>query len=182
MRTEPPSRLSHIALFTGFFQAGIFGFGGVLPMARRIVVDERRWLTQTEFNELFSLCQSLPGANITNLTAALGMRHQGVTGAAAALAGLLAAPMAIIMVLSALYGRFGTLPPVRHALAGLAAAAAGLLLGTAGKIATPVWKNSRNIAISVLVLALVLALHQSLPLTMLLVLPLSLYLSWRRTP
>jgi chromate transporter len=86
------------------------------------------------------------------------------------------------MVLSALYGRFGTLPPVRHALAGLAAAAAGLLLGTAGKIASPVWKNKRNIPISVLVLALVLALHLSLPLTMLLVLPLSLYLSWRETP
>jgi chromate transporter len=165
----------------GFFQAGILGFGGVLPMARRIVVDDRRWLTQTEFNELFSLCQSLPGANITNLTAALGMRHQGVTGAAAALAGLMAAPMVIIFMLSDLYGRYGTLPTVRHGLAGLAAAAAGLLLGTAGKIAMPVWKLPRNIAISALVLGLVLALHLSLPVTMLLVLPLSLYISWRTT-
>lgn len=182
MRAESSSRLSHSALFTGFFQVGILGFGGVLPMARRMVVDERRWLTQLEFNELFSLCQSLPGANVTNLTAALGMRHQGVTGAAAALAGLMAAPMVIIIVLSDLYGRYGTLAPVRHGLAGLAAAAAGLLLGTAGKIALPVCRIPRNIAVSVLVLAMALVLHLSLPLTMLLVLPLSLYLSWRVTP
>ncbi len=181
MRASTASPLSHSALFTGFFQVGILGFGGVLPMARRMIVDERRWLSQTEFNELFSLCQSLPGANVTNLTAVLGMRHQGVTGAAAALAGLLAAPMVIIILLSDLYGRYGTLPPVRHGLAGLAAAAAGLLLGTAGKIALPVWKAWRNIGVSALVLALILALHLSLPLTMLLVLPLSLALAWRVT-
>ena len=182
MRAESSPPLSHSALFTGFFQVGILGFGGVLPMARRMVVDERRWLSQVEFNELFSLCQSLPGANITNLAAALGMRHQGVSGAAAALAGLMAAPMVIIILLSDLYGRYGTLTPVRHGLAGLAAAAAGLLLGTAGKIALPVWKKRRNIALSALVLALVLALHLSLPVTMLLVLPLSLAISWRTTP
>lgn len=179
MRAQSSPRLSHSTLFAGFFQAGILGFGGVLPMARRMIVDQRRWLSQTEFNELFALCQSLPGANITNLAAAFGMRHQGVTGAAAALAGLLAAPMAIVMLLSSLYARYGTLPPVRHALVGLAAAAAGLLLGAAVKIAQPVFKTWRNIAISLLVLLMALVLHVSLALTMLLVLPVSLYLSWR---
>lgn len=182
MRAQTSSRLSHTALFAGFFQAGILGFGGVLPTARRMIVDERRWLSQTEFNELFALCQSLPGANVTNLSAAFGMRHRGVTGAVAALAGLLAAPMAIVILLSGLYARYGTLPPVRHALAGLAAAAAGLLLGAAVKISAPVFKNGRNIAISLLVLLMALVLHLSLPLTMLLVLPVSLYLSWRAAP
>jgi chromate transporter len=182
MCAEVTPRLSHSALFTGFFQAGILGFGGVLPTARRMIVEQRRWLSQTEFNELFALCQSLPGANITNLSAAFGMRHRGITGAAAALAGLLAAPMAIVMLLSGLYARYGALPPVHHALAGLAAAAAGLLLGAAVKIATPVCKSGRNIAISLLVLLMALVLHVSLPLTMLLVLPVSLYLSWRAAP
>ena len=151
-------------------------------MARRVVVDERRWLTQVEFNELFALCQSLPGANVTNLTAAFGMRHRGVTGAAAALTGLFVAPMTIVMILADLYGRYGTLPPVRHALAGLAAAAAGMLLGAAGRIATPVCTVPRNILVAALVLAMALLLHVSLALTMLLVLPLSFYLAWRVTP
>jgi chromate transporter len=181
MRPEPPSRLSCNALFLGFFEASIFGFGGVLPMARRVIVDQRRWLTQVEFNELFAVCQSLPGANITNFAAVFGMRHRGIAGAAAALAGLLGAPMAIVMVLAGLYARYGTLPPVRHALAGLAAAAAGLLLGTAGKIATPVCRTVSNIAVALLVLAMALGLHLSLPVTMLLALPLSLFLSSRST-
>lgn len=165
----------------GFFQASIMGFGGALPMARRMIVDDRRWLSQTEFNEVFALCQTLPGANITNFAAVFGMRHRGVSGAAAALAGLLAAPMAIVMLLSGLYASYGGLPPVRHALGGLAAAAAGLLLGTAGKIATPVCKTLRNIIVVVLVLATALGFHLSLPVTMLLALPLSLYFSWRTT-
>ena len=97
MRTPPSTNLSHTALFTGFFQVGILGFGGVLPMARRMMVDQRGWLTQLEFNELFSLCQTLPGANVTNLSAAFGMRHQGVTGAAAALAGLAAAAAGLLL-------------------------------------------------------------------------------------
>jgi chromate transporter len=182
MRADPPQQLSHSALFMGFFQAGIFGFGGVLPMARRMIVDDRRWLTQVEFNELFAVCQSLPGANITNFAAVFGMRHRGVSGAAAALAGLLGAPMAIVMALAGLYARYGALAPVHHALGGLAAAAAGLLLGTAGKIATPVCKTWSNAAVALLVLAMALGLHLSLPLTMLLALPLSLFLCSRTTP
>jgi chromate transporter len=182
MHAASSPKLSHNALFMGFFQAGIFGFGGVLPMARRMVVDDRRWLTQVEFNELFAVCQSLPGANITNFAAVFGMRHRGVSGAAAALAGLLGAPMAIVMALAGLYARYGSLTPVHHALGGLAAAAAGLLLGTAGKIATPVCRTWRNVAVALLVLVMALGLHLSLPLTMLLVLPLSLFLSGRGMP
>lgn len=166
----------------GFFQVGILGFGGVLPIARRVVVDDRAWLTQAGFNELFSLCQSLPGANVVNFSAAFGFRHCGVTGAAAALAGLLVAPMAIILVLAGLYARYGALLPVRHALAGLAAAAAGLMLGAGAKIATPIFAMPRNIIIAALVLALVLGLHVSLPLTMVLLLPVSMVMAWRATP
>jgi len=181
MGTALPVKLSHKALFMGFFQAGIFGFGGVLPIARRMVVDERRWLSQAEFNELFSLCQSLPGANVVNFSVAFGARHQGLTGASAALAGLLMAPMAIVMVLVGFYGRYGGLAPVRHMLAGLAAAAAGLMLGSGLKISVPVFAAPRNIGVGALVAALVLMMHVPLPLTMLLALPLALFLAWRVT-
>jgi len=131
-------KLSHRALFGGFFQAGIIGFGGVLPFARRLMVEKWGWLTAEEFNDLFSLCQFMPGANIVNMAFAFGARHQGVSGAAAAVTGLLAAPMAIVLVLGALYGRFGGIAVVQHGLAGLAAAACGLVAATAVKIAWPV--------------------------------------------
>lgn len=172
-------RLSHRELFTGFFQAGILGFGGVLPVARYMIVEQRRWMTQAQFNDLFSLCQFLPGANIVNLSFAFGARQRGVTGAAAAVGGLLGAPVAIVLVLGALYARYGGLPVARHGLAGLAAAATGLMLGTALKIATPVCTRVSNAVLAALVFALVMFLHLSLPLTIALMLPVSVFFAWR---
>ena len=174
--------LSRRALFSGFFRIGILGFGGVLPMARLVVVEERAWLTQTQFNEMFGLCQTLPGANVTNFSAAFGFAQRGVTGMAAALGGLLAAPMAIVMALAGLYARYGALAPVRHALAGMAAVAAGQAAASAVKIAKPVFKLPRNVAVAAAVALCVLALGLSLPVTMLLLLPVSLLLAWRATP
>jgi chromate transporter len=179
MREEIPGRLTHRMLFTGFFQAGIIGFGGVLPVARRLIVDERKWLTQAAFNDLFSLCQFMPGANIVNFAFAFGARHRGVSGAAAAVLGLLGAPVCIVMALGAAYTRYGQLPVARHGLAGLAAAATGLVLGTAIKIATPVFSRQTNILVAVTVFALVLLLRLSLPLTILIMLPVSLFFAWR---
>jgi len=178
--TEPViSRLSHRSLFTGFFQAGIMGFGGVLPIARRMIVDERKWMTQAQFNELFALCQFLPGANIVNFAFAYGARQRGVTGAAAAVFGLLAAPVCIVLVLGAAYGRWGGLAAARHGLAGLAAAAAGLVLGTALKIAAPIFVRRSNILLAAVVFGLVVVAHVSVLTAMAVVLPVSLLLAWR---
>jgi chromate transporter len=179
MHDAEPRRLSHRALFTGFLQAGVLGFGGVLPVARRMIVDERKWLTQAQFNDLFALCQFMPGANVVNFAFAFGARHRGWSGAAAAILGLLGAPVCIVMALGAVYARFGNLPVARHALAGLAAAAAGLVLGTALKIATPIFSRPRNVALAGLVFALVLFGHVSLIGTIALVLPVALLLAWR---
>src|ERR1700755_2212425 len=82
-------------LFTGFFWAGVSGFGGVLPFARRMIVDKRRWLTAEEFTDMWSLCQFLPGPNIVNMSIALGLRYRGLSGALAGALGLLGAPFFI---------------------------------------------------------------------------------------
>ena len=114
MQEKNLGHLTHGMLFTGFFQAGIIGFGGVLPVARRLIVDERKWLTQAAFNDLLSLCQFMPGANIVNFAFAFGARHRGLSGAAAAVLGLLGAPVCIVMTLGAVYARYGQLPAARH--------------------------------------------------------------------
>ena len=82
-------------LFRGFLILGLTGFGGVLPLARHMVVEQRRWLTGAEFIELLSLCQFLPGGNIVNLSVAIGLHFRGIPGALAALFGLIAAPTLI---------------------------------------------------------------------------------------
>jgi chromate transporter len=138
------------ALFRGFLSLGLMGFGGVLPFARRMLVEERRWVRADEFADLLGLCQFLPGGNVINLSVAVGLRFRGVPGAVAALAGLLAAPALVVVVLGAVYDRFADHPAVRHAFAGLAAAAAGMLIGLAVKLALPLRRQPVPAALAVL--------------------------------
>ena len=137
-------------LFTSFLLLGLIGFGGVLPLSRRMVVEQRRWLSGDDFTDVLSLCQFLPGGNIINVAAALGMRFQGPLGALSAIVGLVAAPATIVLALGTIYTRFRTDPHVAHLFAGLAAAAAGLLISMALKIALPLRHRPVGIVIAVI--------------------------------
>ena len=163
-------------LFTGFFVAGITGFGGVLPVARRVIVEDRRWLTGPEFTELVSLCQLVPGANVCNMSVALGHRFHGLPGALIAIVGLLAAPVAIALGLGGLYAEYRTVPIVQRGFVGLAAAAAGLVFGTAIKIAWPLRGVWRSVVIAGLVVIAVDVLRAPLLPAMLVLTPFSIWL------
>lgn len=118
-------------LFTGFLTIGLRGFGGVLPWARRMAVEERGWLDDAECTSLLGLCQVLPGPNVVNFSIAVGSRFGGAAGAAASFAGLIAAPLAIVLLLGVLADRYGELPELAHPIGALGAASAGLVWATA---------------------------------------------------
>ena len=122
-------------LFVRFTQVGVSGFGGVMPWARRMLVEERRWLSAEEFSEALSLCQLLPGPNIVNMAVCVGTRFRGARGALAALLGLMCAPFAIVLVLGALFTHYGDLPAIAAAFRGISAAAAGLVVAMGLKMA-----------------------------------------------
>ena len=128
---ELPRRL---ALFTAFLKIGVLGFGGVAALARHVLVVERRYLDDRAFAEAFGVAATLPGANTVNLATMLGFRWRGWTGSAAALGGLLGTPLVVLVAIAALYARFSYLADVRAGLAGAAATAAGLVVGTALKL------------------------------------------------
>lgn len=109
-------------------QTSLSGFGGVTPFARRMLVEERRWLSDEEFTDVMSLCQFLPGPNIVNITVCVGARFHGVKGALAAFAGLMCGPFVVVLVLGSLYTHYRELPAVSGAFRGLSAAAAGLIV------------------------------------------------------
>jgi len=123
------------ALFAGFSSVGLSGFGGVLPFARLMLVDRRRWLAPADFNALLGLCQLLPGPNVVNLAVCVGARFHGARGALAAVGGLLAGPLLIVLALAVLYERFGAQPQIQGALRGIAAVGAGLLVATGLRMA-----------------------------------------------
>lgn len=147
------------ALFGGFLWVGLRGFGGVLPWARRMIVEERRWLDGPAFTDLLSLCQLLPGPNIVNLSVALGARFRGVPGAVAAFSGLLLPPLVIVLVLGALYERYGQLALLAPVARDLGAAAAGLVLATGAKMAQPHWRRPASLLVAALTFGGVVGLN-----------------------
>lgn len=108
--------------------------GGMSAWALRVLVEERRWLTDEEFLGALTLCRILPGANQVNLAVHVGTRYRGVPGAAAALAGLTLVPLAIILVLGVLYFSHHQVPALKDSMNGLVAAAAGMTLAVGVKL------------------------------------------------
>jgi chromate transporter len=174
--TAPTHPRSAFDMFAGFLWVGLLGFGGVLPFARRMIVEQRRWLTVAEFTDLLALCQFLPGPNICNMTIALGRRFHGFAGAMASIIGLMGAPVLIAIGLGLVYARFGAIPAVAHLFAGLAAAASGLVLATAIKVGTPLRGRLKALAIAAVAFALIAGLRTPLLPTMLLLAPISVWL------
>ncbi len=113
-----------------FLKIGLSGFGGVLPFARRALVEKNHWLTEAEFAEYLSLGQSLPGPNIVNLILMLGYRDHGVRGALICVVAILLPPMIVVLLLVSVYGQYADVPEVRRVMGGIAAAAAGLIFTT----------------------------------------------------
>ncbi|HEX4511181.1 MAG TPA: chromate transporter [Burkholderiaceae bacterium] len=141
---EEPLRAPHgpAELFRVFNRLALQGFGGVLPVAQRELVERQQWLTREDFVELLSVAQVLPGPNVVNLALMLGDRYFGWRGAMAALAGMLCAPLVLVLTLAVLYTHYQEHPVVAGALRGMGAAAAGLVFSTGLKLLPALGRNA----------------------------------------
>jgi chromate transporter len=161
-RVPTGSAPTALQLFAAFAKIALSGFGGVIAWSRRILVQERGWLTPQEFNEVLALCQVLPGPNIVNVSVVLGARWAGLAGALAALFGLVGLPMVLMICAGELYRRYGGMPELRGLLGAIAAAAAGQIAATAVQIAEPMAKGrfrpSQLVAVVTFIVAGVLRL------------------------
>lgn len=149
-------------LFTAFSVLALQGFGGVIAVAQRELCERRRWLTPQEFVEMLSGAQVLPGPNVCNLSLMIGDRFFGWRGALAALSGMIAAPMALMLALAWLLGEAASVAHVRGlitgALGGIAAVAAGQIVGTVLKLAAPIKHHTLGWPICVALMALAFAM------------------------
>lgn len=128
-------------LFWSFTWLALQGFGGVLAVVQRELVEKKQWLTQEEFLEDWAVAQILPGPNVVNLSLMIGDRYFGMRGALVALAGMLSFPLLIALALAALFAGVSDSPQVQGALRGMGAVAAGLIAATGLKLMGALQKN-----------------------------------------
>jgi chromate transporter len=128
-------------LFFSFTWLALQGFGGVLTVVQRVLVEEKKWLTHEQFVEDWAVAQILPGPNVVNLALMLGGRFFGLMGALAALAGLLLAPTVLVLSLAAAVAGFAETPLAQGMLRGLGAVAAGLIAAVGLKLVMALENN-----------------------------------------
>lgn len=168
------------ALFLGFARIGALGFGGVGPWARHVIVEERKWLTEREYAEVLGLGQILPGPNVGNASVMIGRGFYGFAGALLATGGLYIGPLCLLIVMSLLYDAYGDLPRVAPFMQGVAAAAAGMVIGMALKMAFNLKASAQLVAVGLLAIAAVAWLRLPMLLVVAILAPLGIWISIRQ--
>jgi chromate transporter len=141
-------------LFWSFSWLALQGFGGVLAVVQRELVEKKQWLTGEEFVEDWAVAQILPGPNVVNLSLMVGDRYYGLCGALLALSGMLFFPLLIVLAVVLLYSGVSDLPQVQGALRGMGAVTAGLITATGLKLLPAVARNPLGRQLCWLVVAL----------------------------
>ena len=167
------------AIFLAFVNTSLSGFGGAMPWVRRTIVEQRRWMTPHEFNEIFSLAQFIPGPNALNLAIVFGSRFRGPLGAIVAFCGLMGPPLAIVIVLAALYDRYGDIDVLNRILTGVSAAAVGLIIAFVAKMIQPLLKRRDwTVGVALIGFVSVAILQWPLPIVFVVLAPISIGLAW----
>ena len=136
-------------LFWSFTNIALQGFGGVLAIIQRELVDKKKWLTLEEFVEDWAVAQILPGPNVVNLSLMLGDRYFGMRGALAALAGMLAFPLLAILVIAVVFAGVADSPVAQGALKGMGAVAAGLIASVGLKLVKALRSNVMGVSVCI---------------------------------
>jgi chromate transporter len=145
------------ALFTAFLAVSLYGVGGGggIVWARRIAVENRRWISDREFADIVSLCQLMPGPNIVGIAVCVGAKMRGTIGTIAAVSGFLLIPWAIGLSVGLFFLEYAHLPILRNVLGGIAATAAGLLIATGIRLLLPHRRRPTALVFAALAYALI---------------------------
>lgn len=172
--------LSSRQLFFAFSKIGLSGFGGVLPWARRTIVEQEGWLSAEEFNAMLGISQIAPGPNIVNLAVCVGSKFAGIYGAFCAVCGLMLGPSIVVILLGMLYTHYSYLPIVQGLLRGISAVGVGLIAGTGCKMMRNEWSYRPMLIVVACTTIAAGYFHLGLGWVVLTASPLALYLGWQK--
>ena len=166
-------------LFWGMLQVALSSFGGGLSAwSQRIVVEQRRWMTNEQFLSGLTVARLFPGPNQINMAVYIGADFHGLAGALVALAGMLLLPFTLLMALGLAYFQFHTIPAVDRVLAGVVAAAAGMALSMGFKILDQYWNDRMALLLAAAVFVALTWWHVRLIPAVLVAAPLAMAWYW----
>lgn len=150
-----------IELFFLFLKLGAFTIGGgvaMIPILREIMVNDKKWFSEEEMVDILAICQTLPGVIAVNMATYVGFKKKGLLGSLVATIGVILPSFVMIIILAKGLAVINTNPYVLGALAGLRAAAVGLIVVAVWQIGRSVIKGPVTGALSVLGFVLVVFL------------------------
>ncbi|MDR7124031.1 chromate efflux transporter [Pseudotabrizicola sp. 4114] len=140
-------------LFHTFARIGILSFGGPaaqIALMHRVLVDERKWLTEKDYLSALSFCMLLPGPEAMQLATWAGWRLHGTVGGLIA-GGLFVLPGAlVVLVLSMAYAAWGELPLMQALFLGVQAAVIAIVIEALIRVARRALRGRAAYGIAVL--------------------------------
>ena len=164
-------------IFIEFLIIGAVSFGGGIVAYQKILLTEKKkWLNDDEFMAALAISQTMPGLNAVNLAVLAGDRLRGVVGSMAAAIGLLIPGCSFVLAIGLVYLKNADHPDANLLLAGVAAAATGLLAAITYKLGRRQFIEPKRLAILVCTFVLMSIVNLSLPVVLLIMAPVALFL------
>ncbi len=120
-----------LTLYMICFRMGAVTFGGgyaMLPILRREIVQNRKWVDEETIMDYYALSQGLPGIISVNVAVFIGYKRRRVLGGIAAALGMVSPCVIIITTIAAFLSNVQDNLYVQHALAGISVCVAALIL------------------------------------------------------
>jgi len=124
-------------LIAYFLRLGTFGFGGPIALVgymQKDLVEERRWFSKDDYLQGLAFCQLSPGPLAAQLAIYLGWLRWGVWGGTLTGIAFILPSFLMVVVLAALYVRFGSLPWIQGVFYGVGAAVIAIIARSAVKL------------------------------------------------
>jgi chromate transporter len=180
MSTEHPSFAEATHLW---FKVGCLGFGGPagqIALMHRLVVDEKKWVSEAQFLHALNFCMLLPGPEAQQLATYLGWLLHGVRGGLVAGILFILPGFCVILALSAAYAAFGQLPWLAGIFFGLKCAVIALVAEALWRVARRALKRKLDWVVAALAFVALYALHVPFPIVILAAAGIGLVAAWRR--
>lgn len=160
----------YLQMFFAYFQIGLFSFGGgyaAMPLIQSLIVEQRGWLTMSEYSDLVTIAEMTPGPIAVNSATFVGQKMAGIMGAIVCTAGCVLPSIIIVLILAWAYTKFRQMKSVQTVLQELRPAVVAMIAGAAltilllavfgtSKIADILFSNIRWIEVVLFIGSLIL--------------------------